>query len=183
MSIKEALKDLGQTMTGEACEGNTTKSVLKSICKNITGKDSNGKTISAVIKDIDNNYPDKITIDTNVGSTDLLGKTMADLQENVAIEGNNIVGKLKYVTDYTGFSGDVSEQSGNYLVLHITANNDEVIKAELINGLHGQVTLDDDGILITRISNKATQSIQIKNGSKTVDLSISDLVLEPEPTE
>ena len=156
---------------------------LKELCETITGKASTGRTISEIVKDINANYPDKITIDTNVGDTDLLGKTIKDLQENVYIKDNKIYGKLKYVTGYTGFSGDVSEQSGNYLVLHITANNDEAIKAELINGLHGQVTLDSDGILIVRISNQSTQSVQIKNGEKTVDLSIANLVIEQAPTE
>ena len=156
---------------------------LKELCGTITGKASTEKSIAGIIKEINDNYPDKITVDTNVGNTDLLGKTINDLQENVIIKGNKIVGKLKYVTGYTGFSGDVSEQSGNYLVLHITANNSDAIKAELINGLHGQVTLDSDGILITRISNKATQSVQIKNGDKTVDLSLEGLEIEAAPEE
>lgn len=151
---------------------------LKELCVTLTGKASTGNIIAEIVKDINVNYPDKIIVDTNVGTTDLLGKTINDLQENVLIKGNEIVGRLKYVTDYTGFSGDVAEQSGNYLVLHITANNSNPIKAELINGLHGEVTLDDDGILITRISNKATQSIQIKNGDKTINLSIAGLVLD-----
>ena len=151
---------------------------LKSLCETMTGKTSTGSTIAAIVKDINDNFPDKITIDTNVGNTDLLGKTMSDLQQGITIKNNAITGKLKYVSDYTGFSGDASEQSGNYLVLHITANNSSPIKAELINGIHGQVTLDEDGILITRITNKATQSIQIKNGDKTIDLSIEGLVLE-----
>lgn len=156
---------------------------LKELCNTLTGKTSTGKTIAETVKDINSNYPDKITIDTNVGNTDLLGKTIGDLQQGVIIKDNKITGNIKYVSDYTGFSGDVSEQSGNYLVLHITANNSSPIKAELINGTHGQVTLDEDGILITRISNKATQSIQIKNGDKTIDLSIAGLVLEEAPAE
>lgn len=157
---------------------------LKELCVTLTGKASTENTIAGIVKDINDNYPDKITVDTNIGANvDLLGKTIGDLQRGVSIKDNKIVGNVKYVSDYTGFSGDVSEQSGNYLVLHITANNSSPIKAELINGIHGQVTLDEDGILITRITNQATQSIQIKNGDKTIDLSIAGLVLEEAPVE
>lgn len=154
---------------------------LRELCYTITGQTSNGKNIANILKDINDKYPDKITIDTNTGTIDLLGKTKSQLQDDVRIEANKVYGKLKYVDDYTGFSGDVSEQSGNYLVLHITANNSEPIKVELINGLHGQVTLDSDGILITRITNKATQTIQIKNGEKTVELDLTSLIIEQAP--
>lgn len=184
MSIKDDLKELCETMTGEKSNGNTINAVLKDVCKNLTGKDSAGKTISETIKDIDTNYPDKLTVDVNVGaSVDLLGKTINDLQEKVYIEDNKIYGKLKYVTGYTGFSGDVSEQSGNYLVLHCTANNSSAITVEVKNGTHGPSTLDDDGIIICRIANKATQSIEVKNGDKTINLSLAELVVEPAPAE
>ena len=55
------------------------------------------------------------------------------------------------MTGYTGFSGDVAEQSGNYIALHITEEDADSIVCELIGGLHGPVTLDPDGILVARI--------------------------------
>ena len=184
MSIKKDLQELGKTMTGEVCDGNTTKNVLKSLCKNLTGKESKGKTISDVIKDIDNNYPGKLIADVNVAaSVDLLGKTINDLQKGVTFIGNNIVGELKYVTGYTGFSGDVSEQSGNYLVTHYTANSDNDIVVELVNGTRGPVTLDEDGILISRITNKTTQKIKVTCGDKVEIFDLTGLVLEPAPAE
>ena len=159
------------------------KTNLRELHKTITGKNSTGKNIANIIKEINDNYPDKITIDTNTGTVDLLGKTKDQLQEDIRIEDGKIYGKLKYVTGYTGFSGDVSEQSGNYLVLHITANNSEVIKAQLINGIHGQVTLDADGILITRITNIETQTIEITNKDKTVELDLTSLIVEQAPAQ
>ena len=50
----------------------------------------------------------------------LLGKSAADLQSNVVINGDEIAGTLNYVTDYTGFSSIVSDQEGNYLALKVS---------------------------------------------------------------
>lgn len=67
---------------------------------------------------------------------------------------SSIGGTLKYVTGYTGFSGDPAEQSGNYLALNIdTQVRDATIKVQLIGGDHGEVTLDKDRIIILRIKN------------------------------
>ena len=113
--------------------------------------------------------------------TDLLGKHVTDLQSDIFIGPEQITGKLKYVTGYTGFSGDPAEQSGHYLVTHSTAADGATIKAELIGGTSGEVTLDEDGILITRVtSNQQKLKITaIKDGSpsavKIFDLTGLDL--------
>ena len=91
----------------------------------------------------------------------LLGKELDDLQSGVGVGRSDITGTLKYVTGYTGFSGDPAEQSGNYLVLHIDTNVEgATIQVELIGGDHGPVTLDSDRTLISRIKNKQ-QKIKI----------------------
>ena len=98
--------------------------------------------------------------------TDLLGKSVTDLQTNVVVGGGSIGGTLKYVTGYTGFSGDVSEQSGNYIALHATSDDGAIIKAQLIGGTVGEKTLDADGLMIFRVTSTA-QSIRVtstKNG-------------------
>ena len=60
-----------------------------------------------------------LSVDFDIAdSVDLFGKVASDLQEDVEAEGNAIRGTLKYVDDYTGFSSDVAQQSGNYIVLH-----------------------------------------------------------------
>lgn len=84
----------------------------------------------------------------------MLSKSVDELQSGVGVGVSSIGGTLKYVTDYTGFSGDPTEQSGNYLVLHIdTQVQDATIKVQLIGGDHGEVTLDSDRTIILRIKN------------------------------
>ncbi len=88
---------------------------------------------------------------------------MADLQSDINIDGSKITGILKYVTGYTGFSGNTDEQKGNYIALHAETDfSEDSITLELINGTVGHpVTLDADGLMIVRITNKDTQKIRI----------------------
>lgn len=125
-----------------------------------------------------------VVVSAVADDVDVLGKDAGDLQEDVAIANGAITGTLKYVTGYTGFSGDVSEQSGNYLAIKVEANADS-ITVELINGTLGHpVTLDSDGMIVIRISDTSTQSITVVatkgNVSETHNLSISGLTLTPE---
>ena len=94
-------------------------------------------------------------------STDLLGKIVTDLQENIAIGSDSISGTLKYVTGYTGFSGDVSEQSGNYLALKCDGIPDaDEVTFELVGGTVGHpVVLDSDRLIVVRITNTESQYI------------------------
>lgn len=116
------------------------------------------------------------------GDVDLLGKSADDLQTSVAVGVDAITGTLKYVTGYTGFSGNVAEQSGNYLALKVTAIEGATITVELINGTVGHpVTLDEDGMIVIRISNKSTQSVQVvatkDNRSEIYNYSLTGLTL------
>ncbi|MBR6987537.1 MAG: hypothetical protein IKH82_05655 [Clostridiales bacterium] len=96
---------------------------------------------------------------------------MTDLQSDIKIDGSVITGNLKYVTGYTGFSGDPAEQEGNYIALHAETDFEaDEITLEVINGTVGHpVTLDSDGLMIVRITNKDTQKIRIvaTKGSRT----------------
>lgn len=101
-------------------------------------------------------------VDADIAAdTDLLGKVVSDLQTGISIdnETGEISGTLKYVTGYTGFSGDPAKQQGNFLAIHIAAEGvtGATYTAELIGGHDGPVTLDSDGILIARIESKAQQ--------------------------
>lgn len=78
--------------------------------------------------------------------------------------------------DYTGFSGDVNEQSGNYLVLHADVDEGTIVTAEVIGGDHGPVTLDSDGILITRIKN-TTQQVKFTASSDDADDNVQTFTL------
>lgn len=91
-------------------------------------------------------------------SEDLFGKTVSDLQTSVRVNDTRIVGKLKYVADYEGFSGDPELQSGNYIALHFEADApDATITVKVTN----PVTLDDDGDVVLRIADKSTQTITV----------------------
>ena len=112
------------------------------------------------------NPPIKINVDAKIpANTDLLGKVVGDLQANVNVTDGRVYGTLFHVTDYTGFSGDVAEQSGNYLALHITS---DVPGATIqVNG----TTLDEDGLHVTRITKPGAGKIVItasKTGYATV---------------
>ena len=125
-----------------------------------------------------------VTISAVADDVDLLGKDAGDLQEDIAIANGAVTGTLKYVTGYTGFSGNVEEQSGNYLAIKVEANADS-ITVELVGGTVGHpVTLDSDGMIVLRIANTSTQSITVVatkgNVSETHNLSISGLTLTPE---
>ena len=100
-----------------------------------------------------------LTVSGDIGEdTDLLGKVVSDLQTDVNVVGDKITGTLKYVTGYTGFSGDQNEQSGNYLALKITDYEADEISVKLKNGIHTTPqVLDSDGIIVIRISDITTQ--------------------------
>lgn len=128
-----------------------------------------------------------LSIDSDISAgTDLLGKSVTDLQSGVIVGDSQIVGTLKYVDDYTGFSGDPNEQEGNFLVLHCeAADTVDSLSVEVINGTVGHpVTLDEDGIAVLRIADKFRQKIRFaaykddESCTKTFDL--SGLTLESE---
>ena len=93
----------------------------------------------------------------------LLGKLASDLQANVTISGDVISGQLKYVTGYTGFSGNPAEQEGNYLALRVGGvDPSDTVTVELLGGTVGHpVTLDSDRNIVLRIANTETQQIKV----------------------
>lgn len=109
---------------------------------------------------------------------------MTNLQSDVTVGAVGIYGSLKYVTGYTGFSGDTNLQSGHFLALHCEAGSETAdrITVGLINGDYPAVELDEDGIVILRIRDKDAQAVNVtvydggKATSKIYDL--SGLVLE-----
>ena len=104
---------------------------------------------------------------------DLLGKAVTDLQEDITVSNYAITGSLKYVTDYTGFSGKTAERSGNYLALYVDVPDVEGVTyvAHLLNGFSGPVTLDSDQVIVFRIADAKTQRVAItasKEGCRAV---------------
>ncbi len=92
----------------------------------------------------------------------MLGKKAGLLQKNIAVGYNTISGTLKYVTGYTGYSGDSSLQSGNFMALKVSAPDMAVqTTIELVGGTKGPVALDSDMNAVIRITDKDTQKIRV----------------------
>ena len=88
-----------------------------------------------------------LNLEPVAGTETLFGKSVSDLQTNVAISNGSISGTSNYVTGYTGFSGIVAEQSGNYIAVKATAVDGATI---VFNGA-SNVTLDSDGMIVIRL--------------------------------
>ena len=84
------------------------------------------------------------------------GKTVSSLQENVVVNDDSISGTLKYVTGYTGFSGDTALQSGHYLALKLDVPNGATTTLQLLNngGSGTPVDLGSDDYAVGYIRSK-----------------------------
>ena len=128
-----------------------------------------------------------MSVDADIpASEDLFGKTVSDLQSNVAFGASGITGTLKYVENYTGFSSKTDEQQGNYLALHAADPKADSVTVEVLGGTSGPRTLDSDGLIVLLIRNKNTQKVQVKSYKDgavkdTKTYSLTGLTLEPEP--
>lgn len=114
---------------------------------------------------------------------DLLGKVVADLQKDTAINTSKIFGTLKYVTDYTGFSGDPELQEGNYLAIK-AVNNVGATKMTVQFAGRSEIVLDPDLTHVQRfpsaipyVTVRAYDANDKVIDAQTYDLSA--LVLEP----
>lgn len=119
------------------------------------------------------------------GEAVLFGKAVNELQSDVDVSDDEVIGTLKYVDGYVDFSSNVSEQSGNYLALKIEAEPAEAeTVVELVGGTKGPVTLDKDMNIVLLIKNKDTQSIKVttthNEESVTKTYGLSGLTLETE---
>lgn len=132
------------------------------------------------------NTPPAVTITTaapestvEIGSS---GKTVADFQSDIVVRARDIAGTLKYVASYPDYSNEPSEQSGNYIVLNLTADpSSSTIEAKLNTDVNYK-TPDSNGNIVFRVTNKDSQSIQIHaiNGQdeSIANYALNALVLE-----
>lgn len=82
-------------------------------------------------------------------SADILGKATTDLQENIAIKNDKITGTLKYVTGYTGYSGDPALQDGNFIALYQPIEPGFTYSIKY--GTNGTAKALDDGTIVLRV--------------------------------
>ncbi|MBQ6447135.1 MAG: hypothetical protein IJJ10_06685 [Bacillus sp. (in: Bacteria)] len=161
--LKQSIINLGVALNGEKPSGHYVTEILKSVLSDYTNEDIEGKSLSDILSNAAQVIFDgKLVVEPEAGTTNVLGKLTSALQSDVAINNGVITGTLAYVTGYTGFSGKVAEQSGNYLVLKANSVEGAVITAELIGGdLKHPVTLDEDKNIVFRIKNN-NQKIEFK---------------------
>ena len=136
----------------------------------------NGQTIADVISekeiDIKDNPLAALAMDFDISdSIDLLGKVASDLQEDMIVDvTGKVTGTSKYVTGYTGFSGDPAEQEGNYVAFHISVG--ELVIGTNVTVKVNNVTMDPDGlhVMIFRDGSKNPKAIveASADGHKTI---------------
>lgn len=112
-------------------------------------------------------------------ASDLFGKAVTDLQENIVVSDNTIAGTLKHVAGYTGFSGNVEEQTGNYIALHCNvpgAPNATIT----VQHTKDPVKLDSDKVIVIKVTAGRTIKVTAKaKGLGTVqkEFSLTGLTL------
>ena len=88
------------------------------------------------------------------------------------------------MTDFTGFSGDPELQEGNYLALKADFPDGATTTVQIVNGMFGPVTLDEDKNMVLRIVDKDVQKVKlVSTGADgtviTKVFSLKSLTLEP----
>ncbi|MDE6040918.1 MAG: hypothetical protein K2F99_05015, partial [Muribaculaceae bacterium] len=96
-------------------------------------------------------------------------------------DGHALVGLVAYVSNWPEFSSDPEDQQGTFVWLKLTARDaGTTIKVKSKNGdAEGYKTLDDDGILIFRLS-KQGQPIELLVGNEEFIIDTTKLYLEPD---
>jgi len=120
-----------------------------------------------------------LDVEPESASTTVLGKSVSDLQSGVHVHDTYVQGVSKYVTGYTGYSGDPAEQSGNYIAIKVDAPAGATVTGQMGSRT---VTFDSDMNMVVRLTNKRTQVLKLTatlNGaSVTRTLKFSDVELK-----
>ena len=118
------------------------------------------------------------------GETDVLGKKVRDLQDNLVISSGQIHGILKYISDYTGYSNQPDEQSGNYMAVSFSGYPEGTkITVELTGSPKGPWVMKSNN-LVARITDNKSQVFKVKaekDGYEwSEEYSLANLVCEEE---
>ena len=112
----------------------------------------------------------------------MFGKLVSDLQEDIVVTDNGITGTLKYVTGYTGYSGDEELQEGNFVALKVESETGATVTVEVIGGSGNVVTLDSDMNLVVRLTGvgQALRFVTTVDGKTTSKVyALNNLTLAP----
>ena len=126
----------------------------------------------------------KINLSVPAGDTQLLeSKQVNELCENLAIDGDNVTGSLKYVENWTEF--DSTDNSGNFLPLYFEeakGQAEDTIKCELKGTgakLKKPVAVDaKDGLIVFQIHNTDNTIEITQSGKETRTLNLQQLDLK-----
>ena len=94
---------------------------------------------------------------------------------------NQVAGTLPYITGWTEFSGDETEQNGNYLGLHFTYPDDATTTVKK-NDSETASTLDSDHVCIFRITpNTKTITVNVTRSGESLTkvLNLDGVVRKP----
>lgn len=112
------------------------------------------------------------------GTTTRYGKSVSDLQSDLIIHDNFIQGELKYVTGYTGYSGEAAEQEGNYMAFDVTGTEGATLSIEYA----GRTATISDGYVVLRVRpGQKTFKVSATASGKTVSTTYSLKALDLEP--
>ena len=112
----------------------------------------------------------------------MLGKLASELQSNLVVSLGEATGTLKYVTGYTGFSGNPEEQAGNYIALKVNGVPEgATVKYQKVGGSAEPVTLDSDRNIVIRVTDHNAVlrfTIETEQGTVTRDVALNRLEFE-----
>lgn len=133
------------------------------------------KPFSAVVLEFGEGAPLTLGCAPLSRDTTVLGKSVSELQKGVTVFENQIAGQLNYVTNYTGYSADSSENSGNFLALKF-ADSEGATTTVQRSDSDSASTLDSDKICVFRITEntKTITVVSTRNSeslTKVYDLS------------
>lgn len=133
------------------------------------------KPFSAVVLEFGEGAPLTLGCAPLSRDTTVLGKSVSELQKGVTVFENQIAGQLNYVTNYTGYSADSSENSGNFLALKF-ADSEGATTTVQRSDSESASTLDSDKICVFRITEntKTITVVSTRNSeslTKVYDLS------------
>ena len=123
-----------------------------------------------------------LTVAPEDSEAELFGISVSDMQTGITVGNNAISGTLKFINGgWDAGTWSAEESTGNYLALKVDSDEGAVVTVELVNGVHGPVTLDEDMNIVLRVTNSETQSVRVKTtvAGKTVTktYSLTGLVL------
>ena len=123
-----------------------------------------------------------LAVDTTVGDT-VEGASVSDLQSSIAVGVGVVTGTLKYYTEYTGYSDDPAEQSGNYLTLHVTSTDADAITWELQGSGVAAQAVPAGGVIVMRVTDASRETLRLvatKTGynQQAASYSLAGLTLE-----